>query len=84
MKYICMINEDNEFEIFTFPNSVNHDVMAESLEGMKNQTYGNWTRVLRTPISAGFVDAAGNCYGESESLGLESKEEDTALLANQL
>lgn len=84
MKYIRTTNEEGEDEIFTFPDTVNHDCMAEALELIRNQTYGNWSRVLRKPVSAGFIDAGGNCHGVSESLGLESLgDEDTELLRNQ-
>jgi len=81
LKYICTIDEDDKREIFTFPRSVNHDAMAEALDGIRDQTHGNWRRIFRVPVSAGFVDAYGNCYGNSETLGLESQEEDTKLLA---
>jgi len=81
-KYICTDSEWGE-EIFTFPSSVNHDAMAEVLEGIKNHTHGNWKRVWRKPISAGFVNASGFCFGKSETLNLESRaEKDTELLAN--
>lgn len=84
MKYICTVDNDSKMEIFTFPRSVNHDAMAEALEGIKNQTHGNWERVYRIPLSAGFVDSNGNCFGTSETLGLESRmTEDTKLLADQ-
>ena len=59
--------------------------MAESFEGIKNKTHGNWKRIYRVPVSAGFVDNDGNCFGKSESLSLESrKKEDTLLLHSQL
>jgi len=81
MKYIRTVSEQDVEEIFLFPDTVNHDAMAEVLMYIKNQTHGNWERVMRTPISAGFVSADGNCYGESETLGLESMpEDDTELL----
>jgi len=83
-KYICTVSEDKREEVFVFPRSVDHDAMAEALQGIKDQTHGNWNRVFRTPVSAGFVDGAGNCYGLSESLGLNSRPEvDTALLSSQ-
>ena len=83
MKYICTISDYGE-EVFTFPSSVNHDAMAEVLDRIKNHTHGDWKRVMRTPISAGFVDSKGHCFGKSETLGLESrKTEDTKLLASQ-
>jgi hypothetical protein len=85
MKYICTKDENDKLEIFTFPRSIDHDAMAEALEGFRNKTYGNWERIYRKPISAGFVDVNGNCYDRSESLGLDSrKKEDTLLLKNQL
>ena len=84
MKYICTTNEDDELEIFTFPNSVDHDAMAEVLNRIKNHTYGNWKRVRRTPISAGFVDSIGGCFGGSVTLNLDSRlNKDTALLKCQ-
>ncbi len=83
MKYICTDDGEGKQEIFTFPRTVNHDAMAEVLGHIKNQTHGNWKRVFRAPISAGFVDIHGNCIGASETLGLKSRPEDTALLAKQ-
>lgn len=75
---------DNGFEIFTFPRTVDHDVMAEALSAMKNQTRDPWVRVFRMNVSAGFVDKEGRCYGESMTLGLAAREdEDTKLLLAQ-
>lgn len=74
--------EGNE-EIFTFPNSVNHDCMAEVLRGIKNQTWGVWERNRRFPVSAGFVSEGRVCYGESETLNLHSRPNDTAILQGQ-
>jgi len=83
MKYICTDSEYGE-EIFTFPQSVHHDAMAEVLGGIKNHTHGNWERVRREPISAGFIDRNDNCFGKSETLGVESRgTDDTVLLAEQ-
>ena len=82
MKYICTEDSEGTKEIFVFPNSVNHDCMAEALQGIKNQTHGNWRRVYRAPISAGFTDGQ-TCFGESETLGLISEESDTELLSKQ-
>jgi len=84
MKYIRTVDNNDKHEIFVFPNSVNHDVMAEALAMMKNQTHGNWQRVFREPVSAGFVNAIGQCYGESETLGLESMDWDTELVRKQM
>lgn len=72
MKYIVMEDEDGKEEIFIFPKSVNHDCMAEALGRIKNQTWGNWVRVWRNPVSAGFVND-GVCSGYSETLSLASR-----------
>jgi hypothetical protein len=79
MKYIVTKSEEGKIEIFTFPDSINHDAMAEALACVRNQTYGDWRRIERQPISAGFV-TNGVCHGKSETLKLESKESDTFLL----
>jgi hypothetical protein len=83
MKYICVENEKGEHEIIMFPKTINHDVMAESVSRMKNQTHGNWEREWRTPISAGFVRGDLQCYGRSETLDLDSRPEDTEILQAQ-
>ena len=80
MKYICMkVIETGEEEIFTFPNSVDHDVMASELSAMKDKSTGSWQRVRREPVSAGFV-SNGECHGHSETLNLSSREQDTDIL----
>lgn len=79
MKYIVMKSESEEEEIFLFPRHIDHDCMAEVLGRIKNQSFGNWHRVLRQLVSAGFVDD-GHCHGRSESLGLASRPQDTELL----
>lgn len=80
-KYIVTVGQDGLEEIFTFPMSVNHDCMAEVLGVIKNQTHGDWHRVRRRPVSAGFVTFDGYCSGRSETLNLDSRpEQDTALL----
>lgn len=83
MKYIVTVDNAGMEEVFTFPRSIDHDAMAEVLGRIKNHTHGNWHRVCRKPVSAGFVTATGVCYGHSESLGLESRPCDTQLLASQ-
>jgi len=84
MKYICTVNQTNgQEEIFTFPRHVNHDCMAEVLGRVKNHTHGNWERIPRTIISAGFVCADGVCHGESLTLDVKARPEDKDLLANQ-
>jgi len=79
MKYIVTENEEGEREIFVFPRSVPHNAFAEVVAGIRNQTHGNWRRIRRKPVSAGFVDG-GRCHGRSESLHLKSRPEDTELL----
>lgn len=83
MKYITTKDEEGKEELFAFPSSINHDAMAEVLNHIKNQTHGNWKRVRRTPISAGFI-IGNSCTGKSESLGLKSRPEDTILWKEQL
>ena len=82
MKYICMKNDDGEI-IITFPNSIDHDCMAEACREIKNQSRGRWRRVFRVPVSAGFVDRMGKCYGRSETLNLDSRPVDTDILNRQ-
>lgn len=85
MKYIVTKSEEGVEEIFVFPSKVHHDAMMQSLVGIKNQTYGQWQRVFREPVSAGFIGSNGQCYGSSETLGLSSRpEEDTALWRTQI
>ncbi len=79
MKYIVTETESGHREIFIFPNEVNHDCMAEALYGIRNQTHGDWRRVRRKPVSAGFV-TEGKCHGYSETLGLSAHASDTAML----
>lgn len=79
MKYIATKQEDGTEEIFIFPMDVNHDCMAEVLSGIRNQTWGDWKRIRRNPISAGFIEG-GQCVGGSETLQLKARPEDTSLL----
>lgn len=83
MKYITTEDENGKEELFLFPRGINHDAMAEVLGHIKNQTGGNWSRVRRMPVSAGFVDANGKCHGMSETLGLKSRTIDSEILAKQ-
>lgn len=81
MKYIVTQRDDGTEEIFVFPNSVNHDCLAEVLPHIKDQSHDNWCRVYRKPISAGFIYPSGECHGRSETLNLSSRGDvDTALL----
>lgn len=84
MKFITTKDENGIEELFAFPSRIHHDAMAEMLGHIKNQTHGNWKRVHRTPIAAGFVNASGQCNGRSETLGLDSRPQDSVLFAKQL
>jgi hypothetical protein len=85
MKYICFDNADTgKEEVILFPNSIHHDCMVEAADRIRNQSYGNWKRVDRMPISAGFVDSNMVCHGRSETLDLDSRPEDTLILKQQL
>ena len=77
-------NENGNEEIFAFPNAINHDCMAEAIQGIRNQSFGNWERIYRKPISAGFIDNYGLCYGKSESLDLKSRPVDSEIFGKQL
>lgn len=83
MKYIRTATDDEKHEIFIFPKSVDHDCMMEMLARIKNTTTGRWERIRRVPVSAGFVDGNGTCYGESFTLGIGSDPTDTELLKEQ-
>ncbi len=78
MKYIVTKDEKGKEEMFTFPDSVHHNVMADAVSYLKNQTHDNWKRINRDVVSAGFIEG-GVCVGKSESLGLSSRPEDTEL-----
>lgn len=84
MKYICTENEEGKEEIFTFPKDVDHDTFYEALRYIRNHTWGNWHRVHREIISAGFIDKGSLCHGKSESLKVDSRSiTDTQLLRKQ-
>ena len=84
MKYICFQLASGVEEVILFPRTIHHDCFAQQQGGIKNQSYGNWERVSRFPISAGFVDHSLKCYGNSETLNLTSRPEDTLILKRQL
>lgn len=76
MKYIVTKTENGVEELFMFPKSINHDCMAEVLGRIKDQSYGQWRRVYREPIAAGFIRTTYDgleCYGRSETLNLDSR-----------
>ena len=84
-KYICVNNpEEKKEEIFIFPVWVDHDTFYEGVRMLRNHTWGNWHRVDREIISAGFIDKDLKCHGKSESLKVESRGDvDTELLKSQ-
>jgi hypothetical protein len=82
MKYICVLTENGTHEVFTFPNTVNHDAMMQGLSRLKDKTYGNRKGELRVPVSAGFV-VDGVCFGRSITLNISSRPEDTEILKAQ-
>ena len=73
MKYIVTTREGDIEEMFVFPETINHDCMAEMISRIKNHTHGSWERISRKPISAGFITVEGECYGRSETLNLDSR-----------
>ena len=82
MKYIVTKTPEGTEEIFIFPKAVHHNDMAEAVQRLKKHDpllYAKWERITREPISAGFVEG-GKCVGNSESLMLASRPEDTDLL----
>lgn len=79
MKYVVVFSEEQGEQLFIFPKNINHDDFAETLSYIKTGDRGNWQRIFRTPISAGFTDGS-TCYGHSESLNISSRKQDTSLL----
>jgi len=72
MKYVVMKDTEGKETIFIFDESINHDCMAEVAGHIKNQSYGHWERVRRSPVAAGFTDGI-KCWGLSESLDMKSR-----------
>lgn len=80
MKYVVVKSDEQGEQLFTFPKTIDHDKFAEVLNYIRHGDR-DWIRIYREPISAGFV-SDGKCHGRSETLNLDSREEeDTALLA---
>lgn len=88
MKYIVMRVKNGgstqtlDLEIpFVFPGIMVHSEMAQRLKPLLVQQYHT---VDVEAISAGFINSAdfslSCCHGKSESLGLKSRKEDSALL----
>ena len=81
MKYVVVNSPECGDQLFLFPKTINHDYFAEVLSSIKHGHghYGDWERIYRKPVSAGFSDGK-SCYGLSESLNLDSRKDDTLLL----
>jgi hypothetical protein len=78
-KYIVTRDAEGKELMFVFDCSIDHDAFAEVAGRIKDQTHGNWRRVMRNTISAGFTDGK-HCWGRSESLNIDGRPEDDALL----
>lgn len=83
MKYIVTESEEGDQQIFIFPRAIDHDCMAEVLSCIKDRSWGEWSRVFRKPIAAGFT-IEGKCYGRSETLDLDSRGRDDEILIREL
>lgn len=87
-KYFVLKKDDKEYFV-TFPNcqEMSHKNMAEVVRRVRvdGDRHDDWCRSFGHSeiVSAGFMDADGNCYGHSESLGIKSRPEDTRLFADQ-
>ena len=84
MKYIVLgvIHESGmKMEVpFIFPEHIVHAMMSQVCKVLCEAT---WQDSTITPISAGFVSSTAfedDCYGESETLGLKSRPEDSRLI----
>lgn len=76
-KYIRYKADDEEIvEMVIFPSGLFHAGIHLVL--LENSI------VLSHPISAGFIDKDGHCYGCSVSLGLEALEDDDKYIANAI
>ena len=83
MKYVVMKDDEGRELLFMFPRSLDHDAFAENASCIKDKCSGDWERIHRYPVSAGFVDNLV-CRGRSETLSLDSRPEDTELLLKTL
>lgn len=74
-KYIVV---ENDFvkspSIIIFPSNISHKNMSDALKRIR----------FNKVISAGFIDDFMQCFGESQTLNLKSRKEDTVLLRTML
>lgn len=80
MKYVVVESKEQGEQMFIFPKNINHNDFYDVLSYIKIGDNHNWTRPYRGIVSSGFTDGK-TCYGRSESLQVDSRPEDTALLA---
>ncbi len=74
-KYIAVAQRETSIPIIImFPGQITHFEMAKAMEGLR----------LPHVISAGCVDEFLQCYGESYTLRIKSRPEDTDILHRQL
>jgi hypothetical protein len=87
MKYIAFQTLDGEEFVVIFPRSINHNDMADSIRGHKHTGFGTPEHApyrFITPVGAGFVTNDLTAYGESITLGVESREDkDTEIIKQQ-
>ena len=72
-KYVVVANDFDE-KLIMFPATINHDEMAKAMERLR------FPKIL----SAGFIDEFMQCYGESTTLRLKSRDIDTTILKSML
>lgn len=75
MKYVVFANPVGEETIAVFPSAVMHIEMSKLVTD-------NAKRLK--PISGGFIDSEGRCYGQSLSLELKAREQEDTSLLNDL
>lgn len=80
MKYIVTRDENGNEEIFTFSESINHDVFAAAVSRLKNQNHEPWRRIDREVVAAGFTNGYNCCDGYSYSLDIGSRGLEDVLL----
>ncbi len=72
MKYVMFQNDEGHMLPVIFPNAMIHSDMAEYIQHMMLMKEDQHIE----PVSAGFVSMKGQVSGRSESLDLDSREED--------
>lgn len=85
-KYVVLSVEGEEF-LFGFQKctKMTHKAMAETLRHLRADFDGKGPErefMLSDVVSAGFITPDGFCHDRSESLGIDSRPEDTGLLSS--